>query len=149
MCDRPFHSIAEGCEVLDEVLLSPENQIVDETGQRLVFGATCMCLVGFSSPEEWEITMSFVSCLLSCLLGCEESPLPGGCAVPRAVRPLSKIFSGAQTAEWVSAGEMCHHLWPVAHQDDGQGVFLEVPRGGKEISVVPRVMVDPAAGTGL
>lgn len=99
MCEGPFHSIAEGCEVLDEVLLSLGDQTVDEAGQHSGFGATCICLVGFSSPEEQEITMAFVSWSLSCLLGCEESLLPRGCAVPHAMRPLSKVFSGAQTVE--------------------------------------------------
>ena len=122
---------------------------VDETGQHSVFGATCICLVWCSSPEEWEITISFVSCSLSCLLGCKESLLLRGCAVPHATRPLSKVFSGAQTVEWVGTGEMWRHRWPVAHQDDGRGAFLGVLRGGKEISVVPWVMVAPAAGTEL
>lgn len=93
------------------------------------------------------MTIFFVSCSLSCLLGCKESLLLRGCTVLHAMRPLSKGFSGAQTAEWVSAGEMCQHWWPMAHQDDGQGAVLDVLGGGKEISVVPRVMVAPAAGT--
>lgn len=79
------------------------------------------------------MTIFFVSCSLSCLLGCKESLLLRGCTVLHAMRPLSKGFSGAQTAEWVSAGEMCQHWWPMAHQDDGQGAVLDVLGGGKEM----------------
>lgn len=66
--DGPFRAIAEGCKVLDEVVLSPEDQIAGETGRCSVFGITCVCLIGCSSPEEQEITKSIVSCSLSCLL---------------------------------------------------------------------------------
>lgn len=75
-----------------EVLDSLQDQMLDETKPWSVFRAICIYLVWIFSLEKWEITMVFVSGSLSWLLHCKECLLPHSCAVPLAMRPLSKCF---------------------------------------------------------
>lgn len=97
----------------------------------------------------WGVRSDHILCLLFVVLpvGLQGVSPPTWLRCTSCHETPIKRFFWAQTAEWVSAGEMCQHWWPVAHQDGGQGAVLDVLGGGKKISVVPRVMVAPAAGT--
>lgn len=90
VCDGPVGSAAGN----SEVLLSPEDQTVEATGQPSVFGTTCSGIDWCSSSGEWEATiLSVLVIVLPLGLQGRSSPLCLCCS--RAVRPLSKAFHSA------------------------------------------------------
>lgn len=106
VCDGFFGSTAGNCEVLDGVLLSPEDQAWRKLGsvQFLALPALVLLDVPPLGSGMQPYALSPVRCPASWAAESLFSPVPVLYLVPWD--PCQKLF---QTVEWVGAGEMCQH----------------------------------------